>query len=233
MHKFSFLAIGLALFFSSKDIHAGEKSLYDFLWLDPDKKVYVLQNKLHKKEHTFYLDIGYLSNFTSKFQETSGVQARAGFYIHEEWGLEVFHNSYSNSNNDEFNNIKSVNGVIPFIRRLKSNTGILAIWSPFYGKINTFNQIFYFDWSFGAGVSSIAADSNLKSVTKKDAPNKFYSENYAGAVLKTNLKFHLTENIHLSLEYMNTYYRAPGAKNPKSDSLRTNTDVITSIGFSY
>ena len=28
---------------------ASEKDLYNFLWLDPDKKVYVLQNKIHKK----------------------------------------------------------------------------------------------------------------------------------------------------------------------------------------
>mgnify|MGYP000697543964 CR=1 FL=1 len=31
-------------------VMATEKDLYDFLWLDPDKKVYVLQNKVHKKE---------------------------------------------------------------------------------------------------------------------------------------------------------------------------------------
>ncbi len=232
MLKLSLIAIGLAVFFT-QEIHAGEKSLYDFLWLDPDKKVYVLQNKLHKKEHTFYFDVGYLSNFTSKFQDTYGFQARAGFYVHEEWGLEVFHNQYTNTSNDEYDSIQSVNNLVPFVRRLKSNTGALAIWSPFYGKINTFNQIFYFDWSFGAGLSSIKAESNLKSAGKKNLANFYREENYIGAVLKTNLKFHLSENIHLSIEYMNTYYRAPGAKDPKSDKLRTNTDVITSIGFSY
>lgn len=233
MLKLSFLCLGLALLLSSNSVHAGEKSLYDFLWLDPDKKVYVLQNKLHKKEYTFYADIGYISNFTSKFQDTNGYQFRAGFFIHEEWGLEVFHNQYSNKNNDDFRSVQAVNDAEPFIRRFKSNTGALVIWSPFYGKINTFNQIFYFDWAFGAGISSIRAESNLKTATKDNVPNKYFAENYTGAVLKSNLKFHLSENIHLSVEYMNTYYNAPSAKSPKTDRLRTNTDVITSIGFSY
>ena len=106
MLRFSFMVSLLALMVS-KNIHAGEKSLYDFLWLDPDKKVYVLQNKLYKKENTFYLDIGYLSNFTSKFQDTNGFNLKTGYYFHEEWGLEFFYNNYVNSNNDDYNNVWS------------------------------------------------------------------------------------------------------------------------------
>jgi outer membrane beta-barrel protein len=212
---------------------AGEESLYDFLWLDPDKKVYVLQNKLHKKEHSLYFDVGYISNFTSKFQDTNGFSLNGGFYIHEEWGLEIFYNQYSNSNNDDFNNIRLINQAEPFIRRMKSSYGALAVWSPFYGKINTFNQIFYFDWSFAAGYAQVVADSNIKTVTVNNAPNAYNTEIYNGAVLKTKLKFHLKENIHLGLEYMNTYYMAPGPQNPNKDKMRTNTDLILSIGFSY
>jgi outer membrane beta-barrel protein len=232
MLKLSILAMGLALLLTQK-VHAGEKSLYDFLWLDPDKKVYVLQNKIYKKEHTFYADLGYLSNFTSKFQDTNGFGVRVGFYVHEEWGIELFYNGYSNKDNDDFRSIQSVNGVVPFIRKFNSNAGALVIWSPFYGKINTFNQIFYFDWSFGAGVSNIAAQSNIKTASKSNVVNSYNNENYAGGVVKTNLKFHITENIHLAVEYMNTYYRAASAKSPNTKNLRTNTDVITSIGFSY
>lgn len=232
MLKFSIIAFGLLLMLT-KNTHAGEKSLYDFLWLDPDKKVYVLQNKLYKKEHSVYADIGYLANFTSKFQDTRGIAFRAGYYIHEEWGLELFYNQYSNSNNDDFRNVRLINEAEPFIRRLNSIYGAMVIWSPFYGKINTFNQIFYFDWSFGAGVSKINAESNIKTVTQGNVANKYEKETYSGAVLKTKVKFHLKENVHLGLEYMNTYYNAPGPKNPKSDKLRTNTDVVLSVGFSF
>jgi outer membrane beta-barrel protein len=232
MLKISLAVLALILMMT-KELQAGEKSLYDFLWLDPDKKVYVLQNKLFKKEHTFYADVGYMSNFTSKFQTTTGFTVRTGFYLHEEWGIELMMNTYSNSNNDEFRNVQSLNGGEPFIRRLNSSYGALAIWSPFYGKINTFNRIFYFDWSFGAGLAKIDAESNLKSVVNEDVKTTFKKESYTGAILKTNFKFHLTENVHLGVEYMNTYYQAPGPRNPKSDKLRTNTDVILSVGFSF
>lgn len=227
---------GLLVFFialiSTHKVHAGEKSLYDFLWLDPDKKVYVLQNKLYKKEYKGYFDVGYLSNFSSKFQDTYGVAAKTGFYFHEEWAVEAFYNSYTNLNNDDFRNVRLINQQEPFIRRLNSSYGANLIWSPFYGKINTFNQIIYFDWAFGAGVAQIEGESNLKSVKLGDVKTFFKNERFTGAVLKTNLKFHLTENWHISAEYMNTYYQAAGPRSP-TKKLRTNTDVILAVGFSF
>jgi outer membrane beta-barrel protein len=232
MLKFSIVALAMMLMLTNKT-HAGEESLYDFLWLDPDKKVYVLQNKLYKKEHSFYFDVGYIENFTSKFQDTNGFALKGGYYIHEEWGLELFYHQYGNSNNDDFRNVRLINEAEPFIRRLNSSYGALVIWSPFYGKINTFNEIFYFDWSFGAGYAQVNAESNIDSVRQGDKKTSYKSEVYNGAALKTNLKFHLNERLHLGVEYMNTYYMAPGPKNPKSDKLRTNSDLIFSVGFSY
>jgi outer membrane beta-barrel protein len=232
MLKISIIALGIMLIFS-KNTHAGEKSLYDFLWLDPDKKVYVLQNKLYKKEHSVYFDVGYIANFTSKFQDTNGISLKGGYYFHEEWGIELFYHQYANKNNDDFRNVQLINEKVPFIRNLNSSYGAVLIWSPFYGKINTFNKIYYFDWSFGGGITQINAESNIKSVRISGAPNKYETEIYNGAILKTKVKFHVTENIHLGLEYMNTYYMAPGPKDPKTDKLRTNTDVILSVGFSF
>lgn len=232
MFKISIVALSM-LFMIIKETRAGEESLYDFLWLDPDKKVYVLQNKLYKKEKSFYFDLGYISNLTSKFQDTNGFSLKAGYYFHEEWGMEFFSQQYSNQNNDDFRNIRLVNTAEPFIIRMQSSYGAVAIWSPFYGKINTFNQIFYFDWSFGAGLAQVNTDSNIKTVRLNNVANKYESKIYNGAVLKTKIKFHLKENLHLGLEYMNTYYNAPGPQNPKTDKLRTNTDLIFSIGFSY
>lgn len=231
---FNWIFIALVLVVSmSKEVRAGEESLYDFLWLDPDKKVYVLQNKLYKKESKVYFEAGYLSNYTSKFQTTQGFQLKTGFYLREEWALEASYQKYSNTNNDEFRSIRLINKTEPFIRRLNSSIGANLIWSPFYGKINTFNEIIYFDWSFGAGYTNITAESNLKTATSSLLANKYSKESHHGAVLKTNVKVHLKENIHLGIEYMNTYYMAPGPKNPKSDNLRTNTDIIFSVGFSF
>ena len=219
--------------FTTAQVRAGEKSLYDFLWLDPDKKVYVLQNKLYKKEHSFYADVGYLSNFTSKFQDTNGYALRAGYFFHEEWGVELYYNQYSNSNNSEWERIRAVNGADPFVRRMNRSMGAFVIWSPFYGKINTFNKIYYFDWSFGLGMGKIEAESNLKTVSDANLVSSFEKESYSAVAWKTNFKFHINENTHLGVEWVQHHYKAPSAKDPKTDLLRTNQDLIFSIGWSY
>jgi outer membrane beta-barrel protein len=227
----------LIALFSAPRVMASERSLYDFVWLDPDKKVYVLQNKLFKKERTGYVDVGYISNFTSRFQDTQGVQVKAGYYFHEEWGLEGFFNHYSNSDNEDYKGVQVLNEQVPFVRRLNQTYGLVGIWSPFYGKINTFNRIFYFDLSFGAGLARIGAESNLRTTsesirTGNDVVNRFDSESFTGGILKTNLKLHLSRGFFFSLGYMNTYYQAASPRRPNNKELKVNSDMTFSLGFS-
>ncbi len=225
----------LLIFITAKTF-ASVNSVYDFVWLDPDKKVYVLQSKIFEKEKSFYFDLGYLTSNTSKFQDTNGFQGRVGYYFHEEWALELGMNYYNNQDNEDVKNVQIINQQKPFIRRLNSSYGLTAIWSPFYGKINTFNRIFYFDWSFGAGVAQINAEDSLKSSlassTDPTTPEKFDKQSLTGAVLKTDVKFYINESIHVGLELMNTYFKAPSPKNPKTDKLKTNTDAVLFVGFS-
>jgi outer membrane beta-barrel protein len=226
----------MMLILTTPQVHASEDSLYDFLWLDPDKKVYVLQNKLFKKEGKIYGDLGYLSNFTSTFQKTSGVSGKLGYYIHEEWGIEGYYNFYQNEDNENWKNVRSVNGADPFVRRLNSSYGAMVIWSPFYGKINTFNKIVYFDWSFGLGVGLIDAESNRKTVDDTNLKSGYEKERYQSVAWKTKVKFHLNENVHLGVEWMQQHYKAPGPNRngqSASETFKNNQDLIISVGFSY
>ena len=130
----------LLLLFTLNTASAGDKDLYDFLWLDPDKSVYVLQNKIYEKNKSIYMDLGLVSSMTSTFQDTVGGQLKLGYYFHEEWAIEANYMQYANSNNTTFESAKIVGGVEPFVRRPLSSTSLFLIWSPFYGKINTFNH---------------------------------------------------------------------------------------------
>ncbi len=212
---------------------AGEDHTYDFLWLDPDKAVYVLQNKVHKKEHTFYVDVGYLVDMTSAFQDTQGVALKAGYYFHEEWAIETLYLGYHNSDNDNYKNVQLINEGVPFVRRPERTMGVGMVWSPFYGKINTFNKIVYFDWSFGAGYAAVTTKSNLKSVRNANAADTYQTEHHHGVYLKSAYKFHLNQNWHVGVEWMGTYYRAPGPKNPNQDKTRSQNDLILQLGWSY
>lgn len=227
--------LGLALIFQAP-LQASENDLYDFLWLDPDKKVYVLQNKVYEKKNTFYANVGYLMGLNAPFQDTSGVNVSAGFYFHEEWAFEVLGNFYSNSNNENYENLERINGSVPFVRRVDSLYGGLVVWSPFYGKINTFNKIFYFDWSFGAGLGSMTTESNAKTAAIPDEAAEFQSESYGAGIVKTSLRFHATENIHVNIEYMRSHYKAPGPtvdNIPGQEKIRAHSDLIFSVGFSF
>lgn len=217
-------------------LEAAEDDLYKFLWLDPDKQVYVLQNKVYKKRHSFYGTLGFLSGQSNEFQDTTGLHVSGGFYFHEEWAFELFYNGYSNSNNDAFENLQRVNGSVPFMRKIESSYGAMAIWSPFYGKVNTFNKIFYFDWNFGLGVTKINAETNATTVANPSTSDEFSSESYTGIAYKTGLRFHATENIHIGIDYMRQSYQAPGptiGTTPGQDKWRHNSDVIFSIGLSF
>jgi len=236
MQKFTGAFIGvLLLILLVGKTYAAEKDLYNFLWLDPDKKVYVLQNKVYKRDKTVYFSAGYLKGLSSKYQKTSGFKLKGGFYFTEEWAFELFYNSYANSNNDTYETLMKINTVEPFVRRLNSSYGALGLWTPFYGKINTFNRIYYFDWSFGLGAAKVNAESNAQTAGNSNVQNAYTKESYTGGIGKTELRFHITRNVHTAIEYQNTFFKAAGPVRAGSSvkSWQSYGDLILSVGFSF
>ncbi len=217
-------------------VFAAEDDLYDFLWLDPDKKVYVLQNKVYKKQGKFYANVGLSYGLNDNFQDTSGVQFAAGYYFHEEWALELLYHQYSTSNSETYDNLQQVNGSIPFIRRAERKYGLMGVYSPFYGKINTFNKIIYFDWSFGLGLGQMETSSNALTVSDSTTADIYADEKNMAILGKTAFRIHATENFHIGLEYHRDHFRAPGPNiNNRigQDAWRNNSEFVISIGFSF
>ncbi len=216
-------------------VQAAEEDLYDFLWLDPDKSVYVLQKKMYAKKRTVYFNAGFLTNNASDFQDTIGASLKLGYFFKEDWGLEFLYNAYNNSNNETFENVQSVNGSEPFIRRPNSLMGLTVQWSPFYGKINTFNKIYYFDWSFGLGVGKLSTESNADTASLNTTSNTYTDESFTGIIAKTNFRFYFTKRIHMDVDYISTTYSAPGPKvnDVQTDSTTTSSDFAISLGFSF
>lgn len=221
---------------STPVVMAAEKDLYDFLWLDPDKKVYVLQNKIHKKEHTVYANLGVGLGLSSTFNDTSFFHGNIGYYFTEEWSAEALYTNYSNKENEALVNLKHINGSIPFIRNPLSNYGLIAKWAPFYGKINTFNKIFYFDWSFGLGVGKLNTKSNATTVSDEKKADTYNKESYTTIIGKTELTFYASKNLHFGLGLIMNNYKAPGptiVNVPTTNKYRNNLDSVLSIGVSF
>jgi len=216
-------------------VRASEEDLYDFLWLDPDKSVYVLQKKVYKKKGTFFLDLGLMKNSSSDFQSSYGYRSNTGYYFFEEWALQLYYAGYANSNNDSYDNLKQI-GREPFIRKAKTLYGGGVLWSPFYGKINTFNKIVYFDWSFGLGYGKITTESNKETAADQTQLPSYENESYSAISASSQIRFYINRNFNLHLGYANTVYSAPGptingvvGKN----LMRTSSDVNLGVGFAF
>jgi len=242
MRKLSFFSIlfSFTILLTSKHVCAAEDSVYDFLWLDPDKSVYVLQNKTYRKAKKISVEVSFLTTLGKAFQDTYGVDLKAQYYFNEHYGIEVFHTRYTNTDSDDFKNVVSVtqanNGgqaTYPFVRRLNAASGALFLVSPFYGKINTFNRIFYFDWSFGAGVAFVNAESNLDSVAVINAPNSYSSESFTALAYKTSFKFHTSRKWSAVIDLRNMNYQAAGPRDRGSKELRSNWDFMVGVGFKF
>jgi len=239
--SFIFILTILLELLLSQRARASEKSLYDFLWLDPDKSVYVLQNKIYRKEKTFSVDVSLLRTVGNEFQDTIGADIKANYFLTETWGVEVFFTNYSNSDSDNFKNVVYISEtdgtpnstLFPFVRRLKTAVGAMAIWSPFYGKINTFNRIYYFDWSFGLGLANLGAESNLRTVVDPSLSNAYDSESFTALAYKTSFKFHVTRQVNFSIELRNFSYQAAGPRDVNSKELRDNWDFMVGVGYKF
>jgi outer membrane beta-barrel protein len=212
---------------------AGENDLYDFMWLDPDKKVFVLQNKVHVKSKKIITHLGAIKNYSSNFQDSYGFHFDIGYFFNEEWGIEFLYQNYQNSKNDDYKNVRQISGLEPFVRTFNQQLGINFVWSPFYGKINTFNKIFYFDWKFATGFSSISADSNLESVRNPESENRMKKESLNGVMLKTGISLYFDEKWSLGIDYMNTSYRAKTPSSEDEVKLKNKSDVVLKLGFSF
>lgn len=231
-----FIKIAIFLLLFNFKAHTGEEDLYDLKWLDQDQKVFVLQNKIYPKINTYYLDIKYLSGQGGQgyeFQSINGVSFHTGYFWSETQAIELGFSNYTNSNNSAFNDIRVVGGVEPFIRRPINRLDLWYNWSPFYGKINTFNKIIYFDAYFSAGLGYSQMESNLKTVIQSGSGSKFEREVFTTFSQRAGLKVHITRNYHISVEYINVNYMGNSAKSPKSDSIRNISDISIGFGISY
>jgi len=225
---------GYCLLISSttNSLHASEESLYDFLWLDPDKSVYVLQKKLYQKAKKFSLGGSFINSFGEEFMDTYGLDIKADYFFKEEWGVEVFYTKYSNSKNDNYRNVDVALDGVPFVRRVNQAVGAMVLWSPFYGKVNTFNRIYYFDWQFGLGLASLATESNKNSVgTSVD--NYDDKQNFVALAYKTDFRFHLSRKSYLSIGVRNFNYQAEGPTQRSQKKWRDHWDLLIGYGYKF
>ncbi len=224
---FSILAMNAGFFAST----AKADSDYDFSWLDPEKKIYVLQNRKYRKAGSPHLYLMGGMGIAETYRQAFQYQPRLGFWFNEDFGLEAFYTGRFNSNNGAFNALIASNGgTRPFIREINSQFGALLNWAPWYAKINVFNSILYFDWYFSLGLG--AMDSSI-GVDTKNASWK--SQSLFTVFAGTGQIFHLSERFMVRLDLLGHFYSAEiygGQTGANEDKvLFSNTSVNLGIGL--
>lgn len=229
--KVIILVMACALFMLTQELKAAEKSVYDFSWLDQDKEIYVLQNRKFRKEGKLYGSIGGGKTLNGTFIDSYSGQARVGYFFREDWGIELLYSKGSGSENDTAKAIAS-QGAVPFYRKVDNSMGGMLVWSPFYGKLNTFNKVFYFDWIFGAGVAKVhTLDNRLKFNTIPSG--SLTGQDTTGALWNTGIRFYMSEHWALRIDVTGTHISATRQKSSTTSSKTNFSYYDLNFGLNY
>jgi len=234
------LSAALLFFASSQALAApddpgmdSERDEYDFSWLDPDKKIYVVQNRKYQKGNRFELGTGYGVGMGESYRTQRQWNVRATYYFSEHWAISGIYFSNFNSENDDYAQIKAINSTVPVVRDTHNYFGGSIMWLPFYGKINMFNQIFYIDWHFELGFGNASTEIDLN---RSAQGNPVIEASSHGALhWGSGWKFFINRHWGARLDFLSTYYKAPNGLNGSVTGSEDQTydNYYLTLGVSY
>lgn len=180
---------------------------YSFSWLDPEKKIYVLQNRRYVKDHRGLISVLGGASLSNPYRNTYAVTGRLGYFFSEAFGIEGFYTGFMNSENNSFDALTlAAPNTLPVVREIRTQLGLLAQWVPWYAKINVFNSILYFDWYFSGGIGSLrTALDTRKSASVTPA---YVNENHTAFYVGTGHLYHLNHRLNIRLDYLKAIYQA-------------------------
>ena len=221
-------------FLYTKIIMADEKSLYEFKWLDEGEKVYVIQNKEHIKAGGLGFDFSIIDNNSSPYQDTTGMSLSMTYYLSENWSFDLTYKQYNNSDSADLTNLLSAydTEVKPLIRRIDSSQVFHINWIPFYGKINTFNKIYFFDWGVGIGYGQFNTAGNYETFFDDSVSLTLKEEVDSGFNFRSFVKFYTRSMLTLGIEYNLSGVNTIKDKTGKKDILYYN-DIMATIGIIF
>lgn len=181
---------------------------YDFNWLDPDKKIYVLQNRRYLKAERALLSLMVGPGLSNPYKTVWDIDGRLAYYMSESFGVEAFYTGLFNSTNNTYRALISTNtSVVPPLREIRTQYGLLAHYVPWYAKINVFNSILYFDWYFSAGLGRM--HSVVNSETNPNVTANYVDDDLTAFYFGTGHQYYLSQRVTVRLDFTGAVYSAP------------------------
>jgi outer membrane beta-barrel protein len=201
---------------------------YSFRWLDPEKKIYVLQNRKFTKANRATVSVMGGLGFSAPYRSVTSLEGRFSYYFHEEFGFEVFYRKSNNSENNTFQALVNTNAqVFPVVREISAEYGGLLHWVPWYAKINVFNNILYFDWYFSGGAGSMESTA----ITRRSGVQTGTAQNLFSVFAGTGHQYYLTQSLIFRLDVTGSFYRAPVFGTSGEQTWFSNYDFAVGLGL--
>ena len=238
LKKFIILSLILLSSSFSYSLHAGTENTYDFSWLDPDKEIFVLQNRRYRKDDRFNIGLGTGFTTSGAFVDSFNFQLRSSYFFQEELGIELLYASNSGKENDTAEAVRNPGGAgsTPFRRIIDSYLAAYISWSPFYAKINTFNKIIYLDWILNVGYAYMSEENNKNEVLTGSVGNyTLLEESHHCLSWDVGLKFYLNQNFDIRVDLTALHYQATSALNlvEENKNWYSHYDATISLGYSF
>ncbi|HTL12685.1 MAG TPA: outer membrane beta-barrel domain-containing protein [Bdellovibrionota bacterium] len=220
----------LLLMLAPGSARAGDDEEYRFDWLDPDKKIYVLQNRRYEKVSRVLLSAMTGMGISNPYRNSWNVDVRGAYYITESVGIEGFFGLTSNTNNATFDALRAATtNILPLVREVQSQYGGLLHWAPWYAKINVFNSVLYFDWYFTAGAG--ITNSRFNHNSNPNLTASFVDESLFTFFAGTGHQYHLSRDLIVRLDFMGGFYNAPNDVSEKHKAWFSNYNVNIGVGL--
>lgn len=206
------------------------KDEYSFHWLDPEKKIYVLQNRRYLKSGRLQLSAQVGLGLSNPYRNSLAAEPRMSFFMSEAWGLEVFYGIVSNSANSRFTAFQqsTSNALWSAWREVKSQYGLLLHWAPWYAKINVFNKILYFDWYFTAGAGSLQTQADERRVVNVE---NIVTQTHTAIFIGTGHNYHLNRSWKVRLDLTGAIYHAPVLSTSSEKDWYSNFNFTAGVGY--
>ncbi len=207
---------------------AGDDDEYNFSWLDPDKKIYVLQNRKYQKAGRVLFSGMLGVGWSNPYRDTFNIDPRVAFYVSESFGVEFFYEFVSNSENNTYQALKdAAPNTAPLVREIKNQYGALAHWVPWYAKINFFNEILYFDWYLEGGLGGINSQV-VDAIHNASNPTQ---QNLMAIFVGTGQQYHLSQHWLVRLDVLGSFYSAQVDGTSGDKKWFSNYNFTAGIGF--
>lgn len=203
------------------------KKLEDKYWSAKDDEYGVIQNRTFSKTNKFYGSLVYGPLINDQFAKSRAAGIMGGYYLNEDFGVELSYLSYDSKKSDNEVTIESIGGA-PSYALIKSNMTASLSYTPFYAKMAFMNKaILYFDMGVTLGVGMTNYEiQKVISVGGVDVPAN-ESKSAPHIELGVMQQLFINKNIAFRLDIKNTFYSQKSQQfkptNPSVESSRMET----------